>query len=105
MTMIFAPRRTADTSAWAPPETGYTNNECQMIKLELPGARLGEIELAIDQDTLSVSGTCRAGRFLRCLPLSYRAPLEQIQLTMRDGQLWIRVPNPQYGFSTTVTRA
>lgn len=98
----FEPRRTwrplADVSET---EAGY------VISLEVPGFRRDEIEISVEQDTLTVSGEYakteqgqegeprharRAGRFVYSTLLPKRVEAEKITAALADGVLRVSVP-------------
>jgi HSP20 family molecular chaperone IbpA len=72
----------------------YANTQVQVIKVELPGVKMKDVQIALEPGTLIVSGTSPCGAFLRRVPLRYKATLDQVQARLREGVLEIRVPNP-----------
>jgi len=85
---------TLERPVWTPGVIMYANTQVQVIKLELPGVKMKDVEVAVEQCVLIVSGTSTCGTFLRRIPLRYNPTLDQVQASLRMGVLEIRVPNP-----------
>ncbi len=82
-----------------------------VIRAELPGVRREDVEIAVDDGDLVISGErtddftvdedayyqeeTAHGAFYRRIPLPEAAQMEQIKAEVKDGILEIRVPMPQ----------
>ena len=94
--------------AWVPRANVYETIEGFVVTLEVPGVERQELEVVVDGQYLSVSGTrpepesseCMRwhqmeighGRFERVLGLPAGADLERISATYQDGFLLIVIP-------------
>lgn len=105
--MFFLSQSQHEDKVWQPRADIYRTHEGWLVKLELAGVRLDEIQLATDDHRLIVQGTrrdqhCRAGMGCHCLEISYsyfRRALElpgisesaEIATSYVDGMLLIRI--------------
>ncbi len=94
--MISTEYRDAEVSVCAPATVTYTNDQCQVIELEVPEANEDTIRVSTDRDEVIVSAEGSHQQYYRRVGMRYAATLEQIQTTLRDGTLEVRVPNPQH---------
>jgi HSP20 family molecular chaperone IbpA len=85
---------TLERPSWTPGVIMYANTQVQVIKVELPGVKMKDVQIAVEPGVLTVSGTSTCGTFLRRIPLCYNATLDRVQASLRQGVLEIRVPNP-----------
>ena len=81
-----------------------------VIKADLPGVRKEDVQVDLDDGDLVIQGETRSeqevnddqyyrmerslGRFYRRVPLGFDAKPEDIQASMNDGVLEIRIPKP-----------
>lgn len=91
---------------------GETDKELQ-ITAELPGVKPDDIEVMVDEDSLTIRGEIKEERddqdkdrnyhvkeriegvFSRTLPLPFRADPGKVQASFRDGVLTIAIPKPE----------
>ena len=80
------------------------------MKADLPGLKNEDVQVELDDDGLVIRGASKAesevkeenyyrmerslGTFYRRLPLPFQVTPDQIQATMRDGVLEVRIPRP-----------
>lgn len=96
-------------SAWAPAVDMYQAGDKEIVlKTELPGLRREDIDISIDQTTLTIRGERRReegvpdeaylraerrhGAFARALTLPADVDLSAVRAEYRDGVLTVRVP-------------
>jgi HSP20 family protein len=96
-------------SAWAPPVDMYQAGDKEIVlKTELPGLRREDIDISIDQTTLTIRGERRReegvtdeaylraerrhGVFARSLTLPADVDVSAVRAEYRDGVLTVRVP-------------
>jgi len=88
-----------------PPLNMYENKEALIIKAELPGVRVEELDISVEGDTLTLQGkrTTRekeettsyhrreieSGNFSRAIALPTKIDLDKIAATLNDGILTI----------------
>jgi HSP20 family molecular chaperone IbpA len=77
---------------WTPCAVMFTNNDYQVIKMELPGVRKSSVRVALHGDVLEVSAVGKDRRFIWNQPLRYHAGDGQFATTWCDGKLEIDVP-------------
>lgn len=92
-----------------PPVELYTPDEDTLVvTVELPGLRIEDVQVALSEDALTVSGELRRegridedayfrserlyGRFERTIPLPYRVKDAEAQASFRHGLLTVRMP-------------
>jgi HSP20 family protein len=96
--------------AWAPRTDIYEKDNALIVKAELPGLKKEEVQVELDDGALVIRGETRSeneikedryyrmersfGSFYRRIPLSFEVKSEQIQATMKDGVLELRIPRP-----------
>jgi HSP20 family protein len=97
------------TGAWTPPVDIYQNADRELVlKAELPDVAADDIDLRVDNDTLTISGEkrfsseikeeqChrierRYGKFARSFSLPAAVDPSRITAEHRDGVLTIRMP-------------
>jgi len=90
-------------SPWQPDiEVDETEEFC-LVKAELPGITRDDVELQVDEQSLSVTGSVReeqgehlmhrrAGRFFNRTVLPSDIDTDKVQATMKEGILTIRLP-------------
>ena len=95
---------------WAPPMDVYEKDNAIVIKAELPGLKKEDVQVEIEGEDLVIRGESKAeseakdedyyrsersfGSFYRRMPLPAGVTPEQIQATLKDGVLEVRVPKP-----------
>jgi len=96
--------------AWAPRLDVYEKGNAVIVKAELPGLKKEDVHLQLDDGTLVIPGESKAesevkeesyyrversfGSFCRRMSLPFEVTPEQIQATMKDGVLEVRIPKP-----------
>jgi len=107
----FGRSRMAPTSgigAWYPPVDILESNDSYLIRAELPGMKKEDVNLEIQEGTLTLSGERKleepangveyhrvervAGRFSRSFYLPQTVKHDGIKATFRDGILEVHVP-------------
>lgn len=94
--------------AFTPPLSVFEGEEERVFRLDLPGVRRDDVEVALVEGSLVVRGHRQTkpagegletrwheaprGRFERVMPLPRNASDEELDVTMNDGCLEIRVP-------------
>lgn len=97
--------------AWAPPLDVQEDKDGYTIRVELPGMKREEIEVAIQADALVISGERKAetvkddtevhrqerffGRFSRVLTLPTAVAGDQVKATYKDGILTVTLPKAE----------
>jgi HSP20 family protein len=104
-------RRTSGSGiAWAPRIDVYEKDNAVIVKAELPGLKKEDVQVELDDGTLVIRGESKAesevkdenyyriersfGSFYRRMALPFEVKPEQIQATMKDGVLEVRIPKP-----------
>jgi HSP20 family protein len=101
----------AATSTWTPPVDIYETPDTIVIKAELPGVSREDIEIQIDDNTLTLKGERRFskdvqeesylriertyGSFHRCFTLPATIQQEKIRAVCRDGVLELALPKAE----------
>lgn len=109
---LFRPlqRLTTDSGVWAPRTDVYEKDGALVVEAELPGVKKEEMTVEVVDGDLVIRGERKAekevkeenyyrmerssGSFYRRLPLPEGVTAEQIEATMTDGVLRVRVPKP-----------
>ncbi len=95
---------------WAPRMDVYEKDNTLIVKADLPGLKNEDVQVELDDGGLVIRGASAAeseikeenyyrmerslGTFYRRLPLPFAVEPDQIQATMRDGLLEVRIPRP-----------
>jgi HSP20 family protein len=95
---------------WAPRIDVYEKDNSLIVRADLPGLKKEDVQVEFHEGGLVIRGESRTeseaaeenyyrmersvGSFYRRLPLPFEAKPDQIQATMTDGVLEIRVPRP-----------
>jgi HSP20 family protein len=104
-------RRTAGQGlTWAPRMDVYEHDNTIIVKAELPGLKKEDVQVELDDGSLVIRGESKTesevkedayyrmersvGSFYRRMPLPVEMQPEQIQATMTDGVLEVRIPRP-----------
>jgi HSP20 family protein len=106
----FLRRATGQGMTWAPRTDVYEKDNTLIVKADLPGLKNEDVQVELDDDGLVIRGASKAesevkeenyyrmerslGTFYRRLPLPFEVKPDQIQATMRDGVLEVRIPRP-----------
>ena len=101
----------AATATWTPPVDIYETPDTIVIKAELPGVSREDIEIQIDDNTLTLKGERRFskdvqeegylriertyGSFHRCFTLPATIQQEKIRAVCRDGVLELALPKAE----------
>ena len=96
--------------SWAPRMDVYEKDNTIVVKAELPGLKKEDVQVELDDGSLVIRGETRtesevkedsyyrmersSGSFYRRIPLPVDAKPEDIQATMNDGVLEVRIPRP-----------
>jgi HSP20 family molecular chaperone IbpA len=83
-----------ERATWTPGVIMYSNNQVQVIKVELPGVKMEDVQISVEPGVLIVTGASPCGTFLRRISLRYNAKRDQVKANLHKGVLEIRVPNP-----------
>jgi HSP20 family protein len=86
----------------------WTTGECAILTAELAGVALEDVEIAVENDTLTLSGNRkpgdveegasyhrqerRYGSFARTVRLPFRVDPDKVEATLRNGVLTINLP-------------
>lgn len=95
---------------WKPPIALWEGREELVIAVDLPGASREDVHVTVDRGLLQIHGNRSVqrgkngnerelkyvehphGRFRRAIPIPLSSRVDQLQATMRDGVLEIRIP-------------
>jgi len=105
------PMRPSAAGAWMPAMDVFETEDTIVAKLELPGIEPGDVEVAVEDSTLTVSGKRefetetneenyhrverRYGSFSRSIALPQTADVEKVSARFDKGVLEIRVPKAE----------
>ena len=94
--------------AWLPPADVCESESEITVRVELPGVRAGQVEVALTNSHLRVSGRKRKGaprgaathlcsersygQFARVIPLRWPVRIAEATAELRDGLLTVRLP-------------
>lgn len=97
-----------EAGAWLPPVDLCESEECVTVRVELPGVRAEQVEVALTNEHLRVRGRKRKGaprgsithlcsersfgQFVRTVPLRWPVRKDAATAELRDGLLTIRLP-------------
>lgn len=100
--------RPAAAGSWMPAMDVYETEESIVAKLELPGIEPGDVDVSVEDHTLTVSGTReftsdtneenyhrverRYGSFVRSISLPQTADVERVSASFDKGVLTVEVP-------------
>ena len=104
-------RRTGGQAmAWAPRIDMYEKDNNIVVKAELPGLKKEDVQVEVDSGNLVIRGETSsesevkedayyrmersAGTFFRRIPLPAEVNPDQVQATMDNGVLEVRIPKP-----------
>jgi HSP20 family protein len=104
----------AAVAAWSPPLTCYEDGDGLLLQLEVPGVHRQDLQLSHDGDSLTIAGkrtpenggkrlrlTERPlGTFWRRIILPRGTGAGEINASLRDGVLEVRIPKPKEGTAT-----
>jgi HSP20 family protein len=103
-------RRTQLFSGWTPALDLYQNNDNVVAVVELPGMRKEDIEISLQNGTLTISGERKSettdgekaertervtGKFRRSVTLPTRVDVEKINASYKDGVLTVTLPKAE----------
>ena len=107
----FLAPSTSFFEGWTPAVDIYEDNDKYVVKVELPGIKNEDIDVSLDDNTLTISGerkqeeekkegdTYRSeryfGRFQRSVTLPARVDANNIEAIYKDGVLTITVPKTE----------
>lgn len=98
-----------ETPDWSPPVDIYETDTSVVVRAELPGMNREEINVQLEGDTLTLSGTrvhtggedenghrseCPRGRYRRAFTLGMPVDASRISATYIHGVLEVRLPKP-----------
>jgi HSP20 family protein len=105
------PMRPTAGGAWMPPMDVYETQDAIVAKLELPGIEPGDVDVSVEDSTLTVSGSRaftdevneesyhrverRYGSFTRAITLPQTVDTEMVEATFDNGVLTIEVPKAE----------
>jgi HSP20 family protein len=109
-------QRGRDQSPWQPDIEVDETEEYYLVKAELPGITRENVELQVDEHSLSIAGSVpeeqseqtmhrRAGRFFYRTVLPRDIDTDKVQANMRDGILTIRLPKTKQATRRVQIRA
>ncbi|HZD18222.1 MAG TPA: Hsp20/alpha crystallin family protein [Actinomycetota bacterium] len=100
--------RPTATGAWMPAMDVYETDDKIVAKLELPGIEPGDVEVSVEDSTLTISGTRgfsqeveeenyhrverRYGSFTRAITLPQTADTEKVEAGFDKGLLTVEIP-------------
>jgi HSP20 family protein len=88
----------------------WTDEDSAVVTAELPGVNLEDIDISVEDSTLSLRGTCqreevegatyhrrerRQGSFLRTFQFPFRVDAGKVDATFKDGVLSIMLPRAE----------
>jgi HSP20 family protein len=96
-------------SGWTPPLDLYQNNDNIVAVVELPGMRKEDIEISLQDGTLTISGERKeetvkdgaarserfTGKFRRSVTLPTRVDANKVNATYKDGILTVTLPKAE----------
>jgi HSP20 family protein len=96
-------------SGWTPALDLYQNNDNVVAVVELPGMRKEEIEISLQDGTLTISGERKdetvkesaarterfSGKFRRSVTLPTRVDVNSVNATYKDGILTVTLPKAE----------
>jgi len=107
-TFPSGPGEMAREGVWSPPTDVYDADDAVVVRMEIPGVRLDEMDVTIVENRLVIRGkrredktACRtcyrqveilSGTFLRVIPLPVPFDRDGIVASYRDGFLYVEVP-------------
>lgn len=109
----FLPNRSSedDSAVWMPRADLTETEDAFVLALDLPGIPAEQVEVTLEDDTLTVSGERRAtfdeqegrvhriersyGRFFRTLRFATPVEADDVQAHFNDGVLTVRVPKAE----------
>ena len=100
-----------ETTSSYPAMNVLTDRDSAVVTAELPGVNLEDIDISVEEDTLTLSGDRqpdeldegatyhrqerRYGTFLRTLRLPFRVEAEKVDATFKKGVLSISLPRAE----------
>ncbi|MDQ3745755.1 MAG: Hsp20/alpha crystallin family protein [Acidobacteriota bacterium] len=97
-----------EAGAWLPPVDLCESEECVTVRVELPGVRAEQVEVALTNEQLRVRGRKRKGaprgsithlcsersfgQFVRTVPLRWPVRKDAATAELKDGLLTVRLP-------------
>jgi HSP20 family protein len=97
-----------EAGAWLPPVDLCESDECVTVRVELPGVRAEQVEVALTSEELRVRGRKRKGaprgvtrhlcsersfgQFARTIPLRWPVRRDGAAAALKDGVLTVRLP-------------
>ena len=97
-----------EAGAWLPPVDLCESEECVTVRVELPGVRAEQVEVALTNEHLRVRGRKRKGaprgsithlcsersfgQFMRTVPLRWPIRKDAATAELKDGLLTVRLP-------------
>src|SRR5512133_463364 len=85
----------ASTPAWAPALDIAERTDAYLVTVELPGAKLDDLELTLAAGLLPVPVERPSGAFRRSITLPAHVMADEVNASMEDGVLRILVPKAE----------
>ena len=112
----ITPQGEPGQSPWQPDIEVDETEEFYLVKAELPGITRDNVELQVDEHSLSITGSVsedqgeqmmhrRAGRFFYRTVLPRDIGTDKVQATMKEGILTIRLPKTKQAARRVQIRA
>lgn len=108
--MAPQPSARPSSAGLVPPIDAFRTDEALVVRLELPGMTPDEVEVSVDEDTLTISGERRldadvpedawlrrerpVGGFQRSFSLPEGTDAEKIAASFENGVLELHIPHP-----------
>ena len=106
---LVEPGGVSSPAAWSPPVDILETDDAWIVEAELPGVDRKDISIELRDDELSITGeikererkgilrrrTRRVGEFAFHVTLPGGVRAEDVEASMNDGVLSVRVPKPQ----------
>ena len=104
---VFSGRRGRSAArVWSPPMEAYASNGDLMLRFDLPGVTMEDVDITLENRTLTVSGVRKAvaeeaphllleipyGEFRRSVTVPENSDVASIKATYKDGVLEIVLP-------------
>jgi HSP20 family protein len=105
---VFSGRRARSAArVWSPPMEAYASNGDLVLRFDLPGVTLEDVDITLENHTLTVSGVRKAvaeeaphyllelpyGEFRRSVTVPEGSDADSIRATYKDGVLEIVLPS------------
>jgi HSP20 family protein len=109
MQSVWSGAPLADPAVWAPPVDIEETDDAWILEAEIPGASREDVDVDVRDSEIVISGeikerertgilrrrTRRVGRFELRVTVPTRPDAENVEATLADGVLTVRIPKPE----------